>query len=251
MLTAAMPMTSRFHRTFAQLGCFNATLYLLGRVLESITGGRWRLYRYLFVAQRLPAAPLCAKRGQDIEVRLLPTLAALPPDYPRPAEVLRQRYAQGAQSLAAFRGAALIGFLWFLFDAYQEDEVRARYQLGSSRSAWDFDVWVCPEDRLGWAFRRLWESARVLLRERAVHWSCSRISAFNPGSLSAHARIGTVQLGSAIFLCCSGWQWMLASQKPYFHLSRHPASYPQLLFDTSTLADIDTKEPPCISKKSA
>lgn len=243
-------MTNRFHRTITQLGRFNAALYLLGRALELVSGGRWRLYRYLFMAQYLPETPLCVERGRDIEVRLMPALAALPSPYPRPREVLRQRYAQGAQSLAAFRGAVLVGFLWFLFDAYQEDEVRARYQLGSSHSAWDFDVWVRPEDRLGWAFRRLWESARVMLREHSVRWSCSRISAFNPGSISAHARIGTIQLGSATFVCCGGWQWMFASQAPYFHLSRNPASFPRLLFDTSALADPHTKEPSCTSIKS-
>jgi hypothetical protein len=242
-------MTTRLRRTITQLGWLNAGCYLLGRAMEALSGGRWRLYRYLFLAQQLPDAPLCAGRGRDIEVRLLPTLADLPPDYPRPPEVLRQRYAQGAQSLAAFRGAVLVGFLWFLFDAYQEDEVRARYQLASSRSAWDFDIWVRPEDRLGWAFRRLWEDARVMLRGQAVHWSCSRISAFNPGSISAHARIGTVRLGSATFLCCGSWQWMIASQAPYFHLSRSPAAFPRLLFDTSPLSAIIPKEPPCPSSK--
>lgn len=247
-----IPMTNRLRHTVMQLGWLNASLYLLGRVLEALSGGRWRLYRYLFVAQHLPAGSLCATRGRDIEVRLLPTLADLPPTYPRPPAVLRRRYAQGAQSLAAFRGAALVGFLWFLFDGYQEDEVRARYQLGSSRSVWDFDVWVRPEDRLGWAFRRLWDSARQLLRQQSVYWSCSRISAFNPGSISAHARIGTVRLGSATFVCCGGWQWMVASQAPYFHLSRNPASFPRLLFDTSNLADLEPKEPSCpISNPSA
>ena len=244
-------MTTRLHRTVTQLGWLNAALYLLGRVLESLSGGRWRLYRYVFVAQHLPPSPLCAERGRDIDVRLLPTLAEIPAAYPRPAEVLRQRYAQGAQSLAAFRGATLIGFLWFLFDAYQEDEVRARYLLGSSHSTWDFDVWVRPEDRLGWAFRRLWETARQMLRSHAVRWSCSRISAFNPGSLSAHARIGTVRLGSATFICCGDWQWMIASLAPYFHLSRHPASFPRLLFDTSMLTDPEPKEPPCRTSKTS
>lgn len=245
-------MTNRLRRTVKQLGWFNAACYLLGRVLEALSGGRWRLYRYLFVAQHLPAVPLCTDRGRDIDVRLLPTLADLPPDYPRPPDILRRRYAQGAQSLAAFRGSALTGFLWFLFDAYQEDEVRVRYQLAAPDSTWDFDVWVRPEDRLGWTFRRLWESARLMLRARAVQWSCSRISAFNPGSIGAHARIGTVQLGSATFICCGSWQWMIASQAPYFHLSRNPATFPRLLFDTRSLAHIAPKEPPCpTSKKSA
>ena len=245
-------MTNRLRRTIAQLGCTNAALYALDRALRWLTGERWCVHKYQFVAQQVGALPLCGDRGRDIEVRLLASATEIPAGYPRPPGVIKARYAQGAQSLAAFRGGELIGFLWFLFDAYQEDEVRARFRLASSRATWDFDVYVRPEDRLGWAFRRLWDEARRLLRTHAIRWSCSRISAFNPGSLRAHARIGTVPLGSATFLCCGRWQWMVASLTPYFHLSRHPTSFPQLLFDTSMLADSADQEPPCPrSNKSA
>lgn len=238
-------MTNRLTRAIAQLGWLNALLYLCDRALAPLSGGRWGIHKYQFVAQRLGEQPLCANRGRDIDVRLLASRAAIPPGYPRPANVLDQRYAQGAISLAAFRRQDLVGFLWLLFDAYQEDEVRARYRLVSSGSCWDFDVYVRPEDRLGWAFRRLWDEARCLLRARAVRWSCSRISAFNPASLAAHARIGTVPLGSAVFLRCGNWQWMLATLAPHFHCSRHPASYPQLLLDTSALDHHANLEPPC------
>lgn len=238
-------MITGLRHTVAQLGWLNAMLYLLGQLLSLASGGRWTLYRYHFVAQHLGDASLCGARGRDITVRRLSHAGDIPLGYPRPANVLSQRYAQGAQSLAAWRGPQLAGFLWFVFDAYQEDEVRVRYRLASSRSAWDFDVWVRPEDRLSWVFRRLWDEARELLRRHAVAWSCSRISAFNPASLRAHQRIGTVRLGSALFLCCGSWQWMAASQAPYLHLSRGPASFPQLLFDTSSLDHPTPPEPPC------
>lgn len=239
-------MPYRFVRAAQQLGWLNAMLYGCDRLLTALTAGRCCLYKYQFVAQRIGDSPLCPPRGGDIAIRQLAGPAELPDDYPRPAAVLRQRYAQGALNLAAFRRDELIGFLWLLFDGYQEDEVRARYQLTSSRACWDFDVYVRPEDRLGWAFRRLWEAARLLLRARAVRWSCSRISAFNAASLAAHRRIGTVPLGSATFLRCGNWQWMVATLAPYVHLSRHPASCPQLRFDTTTLDDSDHREPPCL-----
>lgn len=224
---------ARLRHTIARLGWLNGCLYGLDRVLERLTGDRWRVHRYYFVAQRLGDAPLCDGRGADIGVQLLARAAQLPDGYPRPPQVLRQRYAQGAYSLAAWRRGELIGFLWLAHGAYQEDEVRVRYRLASSASAWDFDVWVRPQDRLGWAFRRLWDEARARLRLRAVRWSCSRISAFNPDSLRAHARIGTMRLGSAVFLRCGGWQWMLASLAPYCHLSRRPTMFPTLSFDTA------------------
>jgi GNAT superfamily N-acetyltransferase len=238
-------MTTRLRQTFAQLGRLNAVLYLLGRAMVKASGGRWTLHRYHFVAQYIGDAPLSPERGRDIDIRFTSPHDAVPDDYPRPAVVVRERYTQGAQSLTAWRNGRLAGFLWLIQDAYQEDEVRVRYRLASSRASWDFDVWVRPEERLGWVFRRLWEAARRHLRQQGVRWSCSRISAFNPASLRAHAQIGTVRLGGAVFVCCGEWQWMMASLAPYIHLSRGPASYPQLMFDTSALADIAHQEPPC------
>ncbi|MEC5161283.1 hypothetical protein ACFDR9_004783 [Janthinobacterium sp. CG_23.3] len=242
-------MANRLSQSVAQLGCLNAAWYAFGRLLHRLSRGRWALYKYQFVAQAVGTASLCRGRGAQIAVQLCQRAEQLPPDYPRRADVLAGRYAQGACSLAAVRRGELVGFLWLLFDAYQEDEVRARYLLASPQSCWDFDVWVRPQERLGLAFPRLWDEANRLLRARAVRWSCSRISAFNPGSLRAHASIGTVALGSATFLRCGRWQWMLATRAPYFHLSRQPAAFPRLSFDTSALAHPPAMESLCPTSK--
>lgn len=237
-------MAKRIADSIAQLGWLNAGLYGIGRLLARLSGGRWNMHKYHFVAQAIQPGSLCGGRGKHIEVRQCRCQQDLPPFYPRPPEVLRQRYAQGAHSLAAMRDGQLIGFLWLLPGSYQEDEVRAHYALHGP-AAWDFDVWVRPEDRLGPAFARLWDEANGWLRARALRWSCSRISAFNSGSLHAHARIGTISLGSAIFLRCGRWQWMAATLAPYFHLSRHSASFPRFCFDTRALAHLPPKEPSC------
>lgn len=229
-------------KNWLHMGVLNTCLYLLARLLERLTGKRWALYRYLFVAQYVGDTPLTPMRGQDIHILSPEPEDALPAGYPRPARVVRERYAQGARTLTAWRDGRLAGFIWLIQGAYQEDEVRVRYQLASPRACWDFDVWVRPDERLGWVFRRLWEAARQHLHQRNIRWSCSRISAFNHASLRAHAHIGVVQLGHAIFLRCGGWQWMLGSLRPYFHLSRNEASFPNLIFDSSAL-----QEPPCPS----
>lgn len=233
----------------AQLGWLNAGWYTLGQLLTLLSRGRWTLLKYQFVAQAVGTGSLARGRGRQIEVHHCARLDQLPPDYPRPPAVLAERYAQGAQSLAALRHGELLGFLWLRFGAYQEDEVRVRYLLASAQSCWDFDVWVRPQDRLGLTFPRLWDEANRLLRARAVRWSCSRISAFNGASLRAHAAIGTVDLGSATFLCCGRWQWMLSTLAPYLHLSRHPGAWPRLSFDTSKLAHLPTMEPLCPTLK--
>ncbi|AKU21097.1 hypothetical protein MJ904_19905 [Massilia sp. MB5] len=214
----------------AELGWINAGLYAFDRLLRPL---HWRLRRYYFVAQSLDGPPLCLRRGQSIEVRQLDRLDAIPPGYPRRRTELQRRFGQGACSLAAFRGLELVGFLWYLPGAYREDEVRVRYSLPSARAVWDFDVYVRPEDRLSPVFARLWDSARQQLSGQGKRWTCSRICAFNAASLRAHRRIGARCMGSAIFLCCGRWQWMLASRAPWFHLSRCEHSAPQLVFDTS------------------
>jgi hypothetical protein len=236
-ITVLFPRLRRFGQGVAQLGWPNALLYHGDRVLSALSGGRCGLYKYHFVAQAIAAAPLCAGRGGAIAVRRCLRRSELPAGYPRDDSVLRQRYADGALSLAAFKGAGgeLSGFLWLAFGAYQEDEVRARYILASNQSCWDFDVWVTPHERMGPCFVRLWDEANLLLRARAVRWSCSRISAFNCASLRAHARLGAVRLGSAVFLCCGRWQWMLATRAPYVHVSCRDSSFPRLVFDTSGL----------------
>jgi|GEM_PF-300023 len=242
-------MSNRILQNVKQMGRLNAGLYLLGRVLRAVSRERWELYKYQFLAQAVVAEPLCRGRGKNIAVRQCFQAADLPPAYPRPGAVLDARYGQGALSLAAIKDGELSGFLWLSPDGYQEDEVRARYRLASPQSCWDFDVWVRPEDRLGLTFARLWEEANLLLRARAVRWSCSRISAFNAASLGAHGAIGTIGLGSALFLRCGRWQWMLASLAPYIHLSRHPASFPLLSFDTGALPQHPSMEPSCRTLK--
>jgi hypothetical protein len=228
-------MAHALRHTLGQLGWRNAALYWLARALARVTRGCWRLHRYQFIAQHVADAPLNTARGHDIAIAPHDPNAALPAGYPRSAAVVAARVAQGARSLVAWRHERLAGFLWLIDHAYQEDEVRARFQLASPRAAWDFDVWVAPDQRLGMTFARLWEAARVQLRARDVRWTCSRISAFNPASLRAHAAIGVVPLGSALFLCCGSWQWMFASMAPRFHWSRAPDSYPVLTFDTRAL----------------
>ena len=231
-------MTNRIRQCILELGWRSAAWYALARLLQCCG---WRVYRYLFVAQHVATSPMRQPRGRSIEVRAVETVADIPAGYPRPAHVLASRFRQGAHSLAAWRGDELAGFLWYQFGAYHEDEVRVRYCLPSPCSAWDYDVFVQPHLRLGSTFCRLWDDANRRLHARGIQWTCSRISAFNAHSLRAHRRLGTVPLGHATFLCCGGWQLMLASQTPWLHLSRHDGSFPQLVFDTRALENGATR----------
>lgn len=224
-------MATHFLQTLAELGARNTAWYALARCLRLLGIS---MYRYQFVAQPVVAGVLRKPPGK-LAMRSIDSLDELPDTYPRPREVVAARFRQGGYNIAAWKGEELAGILWYQFGAYQEDEVRARYCLPSPRSSWDYDVFVEPGMRLGTAFCRLWDEANQRLRERGVTWTCSRISAFNPTSLRAHARFGSVSLGCANFFRVGRWQLMLAGRAPYCHLSGSPASWPQLVFDTRPL----------------
>ncbi|MEO8992693.1 MAG: hypothetical protein ABI284_08140 [Nitrosospira sp.] len=228
-----------------QWGWFNLSLFALGRFLATVSKGRVRLYRYYLIAQPVAKIALLPPgRGRKIEIRLVQDQDEVIREFPRPAAAIQARFKQGAQCLVAFKEKRFIGFLWLLLGSYQEDEVRARFiPLPVERTAWDFDVYVAPDSRLGLTFPRLWEQANRILTDNNILWSCSRISAFNAGSLDAHAHFGTLSLGSALFFCAGRWQITLSSISPYFHLSSHPDSFPEFRLDTQGL------EAPSSSKK--
>jgi hypothetical protein len=226
-------MLRAIRQNLAQLGWVDAVFYLLKQLLGAVSGRRIAIFKYYFVAQ--PVAPrrlLSPSRGKSIEVRQIfrddPVAAA----FPRPASVVRNRYCQDALCLAALQERKFIGFLWLRLGPYQEDEVRARFIPSPvGRAAWDFDVHVEPGHRFGPALLRLWDEANELLRGNGVEWSLSRISAFNSASLVAHTRLGARRVASATFLCVGQWQLMIATVKPYVHLSLNAKSFPVLRLD--------------------
>lgn len=234
-----MAIAMRLQHTLKALGWPTALLYWLAQAIHRASGGRWQLHAYRYVAQQVRQRALLGAQGSDIDIRCMTAGAPLPAGYPRAASVVAARHAQGARSLTAWRHGRLAGFLWLIDGGYDEDEVRVRFEL-PAHACWDFDVWVHPDERLGYVFARLWEGARQALRERRVLWTCSRISVFNPGSQRAHAAIGIKPLGSALFLRCGSWQWMVATKAPHFHLSRSASERPVVRFDTTTLAALAT-----------
>ena len=227
-----------------QWGWVNVGLFALDRLMGVMSRGNLRMYRYYLIAQPVAKTTLLPPgRGEKIEVRLINEQDEIARQFPRPAPAIQARFKQGAKCLVALKEQRFVGFLWLLLGSYQEDEVRARYiPLPAERAAWDFDVYVAPDSRLGLTFPRLWDGANRVLRENDMLWSCSRISPFNVGSLAAHARLGTLSLGSAIFLCAGRWQITFASISPYFHLSSHPGSFPEFRLNTQGLG----KTPPIL-----
>ena len=208
-----------------EMGLLNGLLYGLARFLSDLSNGHAHLTRYKLVAQPISSRDVPLLRpSQKSQLRFVEDGDPLIAQFPRPAEVIARRFLDGQRCLTITSGERFAGYLWITRNAYEEDEVRCRFELAEPQIAtWDSDVYVAPDFRHGRTFARLWDAANQHLRSNGVRWSFSRISAFNPHSLRSHSQFGTRHLGTATFLCLNSFQLMFASISPFVHvsLSRH------------------------------
>ena len=140
----------------------------------------------------------------------------------RPAGVINARFAERCVCIGAkTAGGELAGFLWLSFEPVRELLVRCVFVPEPyGVSSWDFDVFVAPRYRLGRTFSRLWDEAFDYLRRRGVRTTISWIEWGNAPSKRAHARMGAVPVGWAVFLRAFGSQIAVSSGFPYLHVSR-------------------------------
>lgn len=212
-----------------EIGWWNALLYSIHVILSRCIH-RAGLYKYYLVAQPVGKKPnLPPHRGHSVQVRLVTEEDWAVKEFPRPQAAIRGRYQQGAICLGAFNNNSFVGYLWLILGSYDEDEVRCRFILRPlGEVAWDFDVYVQPEYRSSLVFARLWDEANRYLRERGVHWTLSRVSAFNRMSRDSHRRLGAIEVGSALFLAVGRRQLMLSTCRPYLHISSRSGSFPEV-----------------------
>lgn len=201
-----------------RLGVRTGLLFGLATVVSRTSGNRCRIHRYHFVAQpvRKPAQP--AMRRSSIVIRPVGPDDPLVAQFPRPENVIAERFRMGAVCIAAEREGKFVGFIWVKESQYPEDEVRCLYRVEPQDIAvWDFDVHVEPAYRLGRSFARLWDHANQWMLERGYAWTISRISAFNRESLAAHRRLGIRRVGAATFLRFGSLQIALLDRAPFVH----------------------------------
>jgi hypothetical protein len=129
-----------------------------------------------------------------------------------------------------------VGYIWFRFGSYDEDEVRCRYVIApENQSAFDFDLYILPEFRLGRAFVATWQNAITLLRGRGIRYSFSRVNRFNVASIKAHSHLRWKRAAGAVFLRLWRLEMMLASTAPYCAVSVR--GRPELLLRADVLDD--------------
>ncbi len=213
-----------------QFGFWPGLAYLVDRALSALPG-RLRLRYYDFLAQPIGPEPLLPERfTRSIVVRAIapgdPALAAMPVT---PA-LNAQRFAEGASCLGAFRDDVLLAYLWFSDGAHREDEVRCDYVLEpAASSVFDFDVFVLPEHRVGFAFAALWEGARRHQLARGKQRSFSRVSRFNTDSIRAHRRLGARRIGSALVLQLAAVELLVGLRPRCLALTAAARSRPRLV----------------------
>jgi hypothetical protein len=188
--------------------------------------------KYVYWAQPVPAQPLMPARRTTATIRPLHPGDAELAQIPRDERLVDLRLANGDICLGAVRDGRLIGSMWLSIGPYEEDEIRARFEPApEGRAAWDYDIFLLPEERGGLLFARLWDAAYGLLRERGYRWCISRISAFNLASSASQERMGARRLGWGIFIVLCGFQLMLSSVRPFCHLTLAGSRRPVLRLD--------------------
>jgi hypothetical protein len=219
----------RLREVIAGFGWTTGTLYLLALAFQRFCPF-FSIGKYYVVAQPVSARRLLPEnRGKNVLILQIDRDHPLISGLPRPRDEIVRRFAGGALCFLATRQDRIIGHLWITQSLYREPFHRcevAPKPLG--RTAWDFDMWIAPDERLGLAFARLWDQCNSYLRERGVAWTCSRVSAFNLATLKAHERLGMRVMHTLVYLGAGPVELLMANVAPFFALSFSKRTFPPI-----------------------
>ena len=148
--------------------------------------------------------------------------------FPRPSAEVAARFAAGSQCLVAEIDGKLAGFLWLHFEPYDDPEAGVRFvPQPRGATAWDFDVYVEPTQRVSFTFSKLWSKAGAYLHERGIRYSVSMVWAHNEDSIRAHLRLGAYPVGSAYHLAFGKRVVHIADAQPRLAVLRAAATRPE------------------------
>ena len=220
-----------------EFGWFAGLVYSMDRALLRISSSL-RLYFYEIMIQPIADNPLVPQRfSKHLEIREIKRGDLEVDLMPARKEIKEQRFEQGAICLGAFQKGQFIGYIWFCFESYLEDEVRCTFLLTPpDSSTFDFDLYVFPEYRMGLAFIGIWNGANAFLRQRGVRFTYSRLTRFNVASRRAHQHLGWKLVGRTIFLSAWRAQFMVATLFPYVHVSLNARNRVRLRLRPDVLA---------------
>ncbi|MFK8030987.1 MAG: N-acetyltransferase family protein [Gammaproteobacteria bacterium] len=177
--------------------------------------------KYHLVVQPVPTDPK-PSRPHTLRIQLVEHGDYVDNWFPRPRAAIEARFKQGAKCFIAFNEDQPLACLWLKANGdFFEDTVRCCFRpLPVESTAWDFDVFVHPEYRLGRTFLHLWNHVSEWMRQNDIDWTMSRIDAFNLASINSHKRLGAQITDSITFWTWGSIQLTLSSKSPRFTLSR-------------------------------
>ena len=216
MLSPIQRLTSPFR----EFGFFGGFFYAIDRIFLRLSRSL-RVYFYDLMVQPILEKPLLPERlTRNLQVREIrrgdPEMELMP----APPEIKESRFRQNAICLGAFTKSEFIGYIWFCFNAYEEDEVRCKFLLTSPNdSVFDFDLYLFPEHRMGLGFAGIWSAANQFLSNRGIKYSFSRLTRSNIASRRAHQHLGWKCVGHTVFVQAWRVEFMMATISPYVNLS--------------------------------
>jgi hypothetical protein len=209
---------TRLLSPFREFGWFTGLIYAVDRLLQLLSPSL-RLYFYELLVQPIPEEPLLPSRlAKGLEMREIPEGAPEIALMPARPDIKESRFRQNAICLGAYQKNQFIGYIWFCFHAYEEDEVRCTFVLPEG-AVFDFDLFLFPGHRLGLGFIGIWNGANEFLRNRKVKCSFSRLTRFNLASRRAHLQLGARCVGRVFVLRLWQVEFMIATVRPFAHIS--------------------------------
>lgn len=216
-------MTSLIDRIlspFKEFGWFDGTFYVLDRALGRLSPNT-RLFYYELMVQPITGKSLLPEKlSSQIVMREIkpgdPEMALMPIR----KDILESRLQQSTIALGAYHKDKYIGYIWFCFGSYLEDEVRCIYDISPEKEAvFDFDIYLFPESRFGLGFIGIWDGANKYLSSQGIKYTFSRLTPYNLASKKAHAHLGWQVAARAFILKLWSVEVLVTNTAPYFHLS--------------------------------
>jgi hypothetical protein len=192
---------------------------LLETAFDRMFGTKLRFRAYQLYLQPLPSIDTRLRAGYLIEEVFRGDKRL--EQFPRPSNVIAQRWDQKSRCFLLRRDESILGFAWFCFGAYLEDDVNCVFRLRpEDRLAWDYDIFLFPEHRLGRAFQQLWLGCAIALRQSGYTHTASRIIRTNVRSVKSHRALGALAGQKCYFLNAGARQLALFRSPMRVSLSR-------------------------------
>lgn len=200
------------------MGKVNAILYIFSRLLCRVSQGISLNRYYIF------AFPAKEKGGENFRFcapytfRLITNSVELEQDRLSQYEI-RNRLDAGDKCFACFKNNILVAYLWINRSGYKEINDKSFFELDDDGLVWDYDIFVLPEFRSGFAFGCIWNEYIKYLKKQDVKYSLSRVSVFNYQSIRSHKSLGAEVLFSVAYLRVYRCQISLSTVFPYVYIS--------------------------------